>query len=75
MESTLKVLTAGTNGLGTCFKAFQSDSGRKESHLLEISAVTLFLILYGRVSVQSWEWSSYGATAKLAPVPDFLSTD
>jgi putative transposase len=49
----------------------------RESHLLELCRYIVLNPLHvkDRARAQSWKWSSYGATAGLAPVPEFLSTD
>jgi putative transposase len=49
----------------------------RESHLLELCRYIVRnpLRVKGGASAQSWKWSSYRATAGLARVPEFLSTD
>ena len=49
----------------------------RESHLLELCRYIVLnpLRVKGTASAQSWRWSSYRATAGLAAVPEFLSTD
>jgi len=49
----------------------------KESHLLELCRYIVLnpLRVKGSRKSQTWKWSSYRATAGLASVPPFLSTD
>jgi putative transposase len=49
----------------------------RESHLLELCRYIVLnpLRVKGGAIARGWKWSSYGATAGLAPVPGFLSTD
>jgi putative transposase len=49
----------------------------KESYLLELCRYIVLnpVRIKGGVKAQSWKWSSYRATAGLASVPTFLSTD
>ena len=49
----------------------------KESHLLELCRYIVLnpVRIKGSGHAQTWKWSSYRATAGLASVPEFLSTD
>lgn len=49
----------------------------KQAHLLELCRYVVLnpLRVKARTRVEHWEWSSYRATAGLAPVPKFLTVD
>lgn len=49
----------------------------KQAHLLELCRYVVLnpLRVKAEVRVDRWEWSSYKATAGLAPVPEFLTVD
>jgi len=49
----------------------------RKSHLLELCRYIVLnpVRIKGSAKAQTWKWSSYRATADLASVPEFLSTD
>jgi len=75
---TLKVLTAGTTGLDICFRGGSRRSWLKGNLTWWSFAATSCSILArikGNAKASTWRWSSYRATAGLAPVAEFLRTD
>jgi putative transposase len=66
------------NRVGHLFQGrFKAILVERESHLLELCRYIVLnpLRVKGSARAQSWKWSSYGATAGRARVPEFLSTD
>jgi putative transposase len=66
------------NRVGHLFQGrFKAILVERESHLLELCRYIVLnpLRVKGSARAQTWKWSSYRATAGLAPVPEFLSTD
>src|SRR5687767_12534372 len=66
------------NRVGHLFQGrFKAILVEKESHLLELCRYVVLNPARVKRSgtAQTWKWSSYGATAGLALVPSFLSTD
>ena len=49
----------------------------KESHLLELCRYVVLnpLRIKGKSSAENWKWTSYQATAGIAPMPEFLTVD
>ena len=66
------------NRVGHLFQGrFKAILVEKESYLLELCRyIVLNLVrVKGKGEIGGWKWSSYRATAGLASVPEFLSTD
>jgi putative transposase len=66
------------NRAGHLFQGrFKAILVEKESYLMELCRYIVLnpVRVKGKVGVGAWKWSSYRATAGLAPVPEFLSPD
>jgi putative transposase len=63
--------------LASISRSFKAILVERESHLLELCRCIVLnpLRVKGGASAENWKWSSYRATAGLAAVPEFLSTD
>ena len=66
------------NRVGHLFQGrFKAILVEKESYLLELCRYIVLnpVRVKGKGEIRGWKWSSYRATAGLASVPEFLSTD
>jgi putative transposase len=66
------------NRVGHLFQGrFKAILVEKESYLLELCRYIVLnpIRVKGKGDIRAWKWSSYRATAGLASVPEFLSTD
>ena len=66
------------NRVGHLFQGrFKAILVEKESYLLELCRYIVLnpVRVKGKGEIGAWKWSSYRATAGLASVPEFLSTD